>query len=523
MLPATLTIALALTGAGSPAHALGATPPPTSSPAAAPAPAAPRTAIPARGPAQIRITETRVGRPIPSGFLGLSMELGSLYAYAGNDPHAVNPVFTRLIDDLVPGQSPVLRIGGDSTDRTWWPVPGMATPPWASYTLTPNWAAVAKALAQAIHGRLILGINLLANSTTIAATEADALLNGIGRQHIAAFEIGNEPEQYSTLAWYHTSNGTPVTARPAGYDFQTYLQEANQIRSALPKLPLAGPATGSLSWLSHLPALLAGEPGLKQVTFHRYPLNRCVTNPSSPLYPTVPRLLSSSSSEGLLRGVGQYVTLAHRHGDTFRVDELNAVTCGGEPGVSDTFAAGLWELDTQFWMARTGVDAVDVHIHPEAPAGQLFTFQDQAGRWSGSVRPQYYGLLMFSQAAPAGARLLRTSGPAPGQLRTWATLAPGGVIRVVLINDSLTSASTALVHPPATAVHPPATAGRATLERLQAPSAYATGGVSLGGQSFGSAGTLTGRRRAPSVRLIRGSYRVQLPAASAALLTIPAP
>ena len=76
-----------------------------------------------------------------------------------------------------------------------------------------------------------------------------------------------------------------------------------------------------------------------------------------------------------------------RKRQTLRVDELNAVTCGGEPGVSDTFAAALWELDTQFWMASTGVDAVDVHIHPGAPAGQLFTFQQQSGRWTGSVRP----------------------------------------------------------------------------------------------------------------------------------------
>ena len=304
--------------------------------------------------------------------------------------------------------------------------------------------------------------------------------------------------------------------RAAGYDFQSYLREVNQIRGALPKLPLAGPATGSLSWLSNLPALLAGEPGLKQVTYHRYPLNRCVTNPSSPLYPTVPHLLSTGASQGLVGGVGRYVTLAHRDGDTFRVDELNAVTCGGQAGVSDTFAAALWTLDTQFWMARTGVDAVDVHIHPEAPANQLFTFQQRDGRWTGSVRPQYYGLLMFAQAAPPGAHLLRLSGHAPGQLRTWATLAPDGRIRVVLINDSLTSASTVLVRPPAPA-------GSAQLERLEAPSAYATGEVSLGGQSFGSespTGTLAGQRHPPSVRLERGSYRVKLPPASAAMLTI---
>lgn len=491
----------------------------TGSPAAAiPAPAQPPvSAHSARQQIVVRVTRTELARPVPSGFLGLSMEFGSLYAYAGSNPRAPDPVFARLLANLVPGQRPVLRIGGDSTDRTWWPVSGMSTPPWVTYTLTPAWRAMARAVVETTHARLILGINLLANSTAIASTEARALLAGIGRPQIAAFEIGNEPELYSTQPWYWTAHGRPIPGRPPGYSFNTYAREVTRIRGVLPRLALAGPATGTLSWLSHLPAFLAGEPRLSQVTFHRYPLNRCLTNPSSSMYATVPHLLSAGASEGLLRGVARYAALAHRHGKSFRVDELNAVTCGGEPGVSNTFASALWTLDTQFWMLRSGVDAVDVHIHPEAPANQLFTFRRQGDRWIGSVRPQYYGLLMFAQAAPPGARLLALRGPAAGQLHSWATVAPDGRIRVVLINESLTAARTVLVRPPAPAP-------RATLERLEAPSAYATSTVTLGGQSFGSqtpTGTLAGRPRTRSLSLVDGAYRVAMPAASAATLTIP--
>ena len=228
-------------------------------------------------------------------------------------------------------------------------------------------------------------------------------------------------------------------------------------------MALAGPATGSLSWLSQLPGLQTREPGLRQVTYHRYPLNRCVRNPRSPLYPSVPHLLSRASSAGLVAGMARWVTLAHRHGEAFRVDELGAVTCGGMPGVSDTFASALWTLDTAFWMARTGVDGVDVHVHPEAPANQLFTFTRAHDRWTGAVRPQYYGLLLFAQAAPPGARLLRLAGAGSGALRAWATLGRDRRVRVVLINDSLTRAWTVLVTPPAPG-------GAAALERLRAPS-----------------------------------------------------
>jgi hypothetical protein len=468
----------------------------------------------------IRVTGREIGRPIPSGFLGLSIEFGSLYPYAGADPRAPNPLFVRLIDQLAPGQRPVLRIGGDSTDRTWWPVRGMARPPWATYTLTRAWATEARALADVTHARLILGINLLANSTTIAAAEASGLVRRIGRRRIAALEIGNEPELYSTQAWYYGGSGQPLTGRPRGYGFGVYVREVERVRSALPPIALAGPATGSLGWLSDLGALFAAEPRLRQVTVHRYPLNRCVAEPRSPLYPSVTHLLSLGASRGLAQGMGRFAALAHRHGATFRVDELNAVTCGGEPGVSNTFAAALWTLDTQFSMAAAGADAVDVHIHPEAPANQLFTFVRPHGRWIGAVRPQYYGLLMFARAAPPGARLLRIAGPPPGRVRAWATLGLDGRIRVVLINNSLWDATTVRVRGPGRSA-----AGVATLERLLAPSAHATGGVTLAGQSFGSktvTGTLRGRLRALTVKPARGGYRVRLPAASAAMLTMPA-
>jgi hypothetical protein len=124
---------------------------------------------------------------------------------------------------------------------------------------------------------------------------------------------------------------------------------------------------------------------------------------------------------------------------------------------------------------------------------------------------------MFAQAAPAGSRLLRVVSGSEGPLRAWATRAPDRHIRVLLINDSLTSSAVAVVRTP---VAP----GPASLERLRAASAYATSGVTLGGRTFGAA-TPTGVL-APAVPQPvtprAGAYSVTLPAGSAALLTLPA-
>ena len=74
----------------------------------------------------ISLPAKATGRRVPNGFLGLSLEFSAVRAYTGSDPGAINPVFEQLIRNLSPGQAPVLRIGGDSTDRSYAPSPGVS-------------------------------------------------------------------------------------------------------------------------------------------------------------------------------------------------------------------------------------------------------------------------------------------------------------------------------------------------------------------------------------------------------------
>jgi hypothetical protein len=67
----------------------------------------------------------------------------------------------------------------------------------------------------------------------------------------------------------------------------------------------------------------------------------------------------------------------------------------------------------------------------------------------------------------------------------------------------------------------PPSSAPAELAWLRAPSASATGGVTLGGQSFGaesSTGAL-GSQQAQPVAQLFGSYEIEPPPASAAVLT----
>ena len=87
----------------------------------------------------------------------------------------------------------------------------------------------------------------------------------------------------------------------------------------------------------------------------------------------------------------------------------------------------------------------------------------------------------------------------------------------MLIND-------APAHAQRVAVRVPGRAEVATIERLAAPSLGATTGVKIGGQTFGAhtmTGVPSGREDLVSLAPVAGEYVMRMPAASAALLTIP--
>ena len=371
------------------------------------------------------------------------------------------------------------------------------------------------ALARAVGARLILGLNFEANSRVLAAAEEWAMLNVIGPRQIEAFELGNEPELYSSFTWYRTPAGTSVTGRPAGWNFAQFNRDFAHVAAALGQAPLGGPTVGGRSWLN-LGQFLAAEPRLALVSLHRYPLFGCFNGPGSPTYPTIANLLSTSASRGLADSLARDVATAHARGLPLRSDEMNSVSCGNGYGTANVFASALWALDALFQMARVGVDGVNIHTAPVYP-NRLFTVKRVKSHWQAMVAPEYYGLQMFAQAAPAGSHLLRVSGTR-GEVGVWATRARGGEIHVVLINDDT-------VHAQKLVVRVLRASGTGSLERLEAPSVHATHGVTLGGRTFGArtrTGVLPQPSRTVALKSRAGEYVVRMPAASAAMLTLAA-
>jgi hypothetical protein len=462
------------------------------------------------------VATTPSGPSMPEGFVGVSFEVRAVHQYTGNNPLAIDPVLLNLLKGLAPDQQPIIRIGGNSTDGSWWPLKGVIPPGGIYYPITTGWLRTTKALAADLSAKLILGINLAAGRPAIAAAEGRAFMSGIGSKYIDALEIGNEPNLYPVFSWYKDRNGHVYRSRSRSYGLDDYIQQFKQWAKVLPNVALAGPAASNPKWMAKLSSFVTAAPRLGLVTYHRYPLRACTTDPQDPSFPSIPNLLADSSSAGLAAGVKSFVTVAGKHKLPLRIGEMNSASCQGAKGVSDTFASALWALDTMFNFAKVGVQGVNFHMLPGSNY-ELFTpSQTSSGTWQAVVHPEYYGLTLFAQAFPPGAQLLNVKAP-PGPTKVWATKAADGTIHVVVINQD-----TVNEHDVAVTVPGQTTPG--AIESLTAPSISATSGVSLGGQTFGAetaTGTLPGPTLTTPAAPAGGVYTIPAPAASAEMLTIP--
>jgi hypothetical protein len=418
--------------------------------------------------------------------------------------------FVDLLRNLSPGAPVLLRLGGNSGDDSWWPIPGTKKLPYL-YTLTPQWGANVRALLTALGGRAILGLNLEAGSRIVSAEVTD-FDQYVGANLIDAFELGNEPEFYS---WTQVGRRGRSYDPTAAYDkrFAYYGKVFSRIDSALGGAPLAGPGTGSANWLPRLGTVLGDMPHLKLVTVHAYPMKNCTRLARL----SVSGFFARTSIQGLADAVHGMVKAAAAHGEPLRVDEINGVTCGGKAGFSNSFAEALWALNVlpALWQAGVqGVNFQTINGGFSRNYNQMITAKHSASGWSVSVQPEYYGLLTFASAAPAGSHLLRISNPGLAHFYQFAVRAPDGSERVVLTNVGSVARTVG--------VTASRTRGTGSLSLLSARSLSATGGTTLAGQRLSSrTGQLTGTPRQTLVRAnAKGVYAVRVPAHAAAILTL---
>ncbi|MFL5829142.1 MAG: glycosyl hydrolase family 79 C-terminal domain-containing protein [Solirubrobacteraceae bacterium] len=448
---------------------------------------------------------------VPRSFLGLSTEYWTLPFYQGHLPLLERVLSLLHVSD---GGPMIVRIGGDSADHTFWVTKMQPMPRWA-FRIGPSWLRLPGLLAARDHVRLLLDLNLVTGSSPGAARWARAANRYLPRGSIMGFEIGNEPDIYDRWQWLaQLGRGREAAALPRRLSAGTYLNDfrayAHVLAHVAPHVPLVAPALANpavdVGWLG---GLIAGaHPGLGLVSVHRYPYSACVRRRSAS-YPSIPRVLSDNATVGLARSIAPAVRLAQHAHLPIRLTELNSVTCGGLRGVSDTFATALWAPDALFQLVKAGVDGANIHVRAfTANAAFVIT------RRGLIARPLLYGMILFARALGPDARLVPvrlSSSHRSLQLKVWAIRVGPGVWHVLLISKGAQGARVDLRLP---------ASGPATVQRLQAPTVSARGGMTLAGQQLDRAGRWRGSFVSQALAPGRGGYSVTVPRFSAALVTV---
>jgi hypothetical protein len=457
--------------------------------------------------------------PIPRSFAGFSIEYWSATDYFGA-PGNPNAPFIQLLETLGEGDvgTPSIHLGGNSADETWWNPDGKPRPAGVLIDATPDYLSTFAPVAARSGAQFFLGGNLAISDPANAVSFLQAAIAALPPGKVGAYEIGNEPDLYGRAATFQVGGKTitRIQHRPPQYelpqylaDLDTYIAPLNAARApGWPPLAVGGFARHA--WQVRSDTVLDHVPNRNVGYFqaHAYPLNRC-RYPNPPAARWRRQLLSAPGTLPVAR-MTRLVRDVRSRGVAARLSELNSSTCGGAPGVSDSFASALWSADVLFGMAQAGVAGVNLHSW----SGAWYSPIDFSGGQT-RVRPLLYGMLFFDRAVQNGARLLNVKQRRSDPVKVWATRDAGRVVRVALINKDPR-------HARVVQVKLPRGLGTGTLEWLRARTLASQSGVTLGGQSFESGGfdgRLHGIRKSTRVKPKRRVYAARLPAASAALLT----
>ena len=421
----------------------------------------------------------------------------------GTAQTGVNNIYRQLVQNLLnPGTPFYIRIGGGSTDKSGEP--------------TATTVAAFFDLAKALPVQFSLGLNLGANNVQLAQDQASNFVASMPPGSLKGLELGNEPDNYPGMG-----------LRPATYAFTDYLSEFATWNAAIaPMLPqnvkLMGPSLATVWHLQqNLPSFeQANANNVSIMTAHNYGGFEENATGIPTVFPA-DYLLYDSTVTKPIAGLQAIASSVHNTGQIFRIDETNSIDQGGTMGISNTFSAALWAVDSMFAEATAGVDGVN--FHGMSGCGYCaFTFgtQNIGGKNTfrlQQVAPLYYGMLFFHQATANSAQLLpvTVSSAAAANVKVWATVDASGTVQVAILNKDETFAGNISVTVPGY--------GAGTAIRMVAPNFNADSGIVFGGQTFDNSfdGNPIGSQATESFTPTNSVYTIPVQPVSAVLLTLP--
>ena len=452
----------------------------------------------AQSPVALRIDAAAPGKPIPANFIGLSFETGSLqYNSAGVDGYLFDSSNKQLLTLFRNLGVADLRIGGNSVDRNK-----------AGYIPAPKDIDALFRFAKAAHVNVIYSLRLLNGNPKEDASAAKYVWNNY-QKYLAAFAIGNEPNLYK---------GADPEIKDEASFFTKWNRFDEAIGDAVPGARIGGPDNGTAgaTWAAYLAGHKRDSKNPAFIFAHYYVGGGTRGRPAQAL---IDEMLSQSWDT--VRYPAYYAkigALASSDGLPYRLTELNSFVAPfpGTWGGNNSFATALFALDCMHWWAAHGAGGVNFHTVVGKYNGTIY--RDAKGDYQ--VYPMGYGIQAFDVGGHGREEPVAITNPDNVNLTAYAVVDASKSLFVTVINrehgNGARSSSVTIVAK--------GMARRKVMAMfLTAPGgdAGATSDVTLGGAAITNDAPWHGRWTAlkPGVS---GSYRVTVPAASAAIVKIQA-
>ncbi|KAF5319596.1 hypothetical protein D9619_008683 [Psilocybe cf. subviscida] len=347
------------------------------------------------------------------GFWGFSIEMSAISDLLGKNSTLLNVPFLNLLANLQERAGGVLiRIGGPSQETAAMvdSIPDGAntilskdtnhttqTPP---LLYTRDVFYMAGNISSKTDVKWFFGIPF--NQTSWRLTIAEEAENILG-DNLAGLQAGNEPDLYERTG-----------LRPVGYSPASYTNEVGDLLKAIDadaRIPvknnLVGPSITSAAW-SPEQVWQTGfidkfKSRLRALTVQKYPTNNCAAQFGTG-HPVDPQsvLPDFLTHKGIVELVSPYEgtqTLAQGANLPLMMFETNTASCGGFPGISDSYTAALWAIDYGLQLAQANFTNGLLQAGAQGTFYNPFTAPPSNQSSSGwTVGPVYYSALVLAEA-----------------------------------------------------------------------------------------------------------------------------
>ena len=163
----------------------------------------------------VSFTSSPVSPPIPADYISFSIEVDVILEWTGHSPTTTRPQFTSLMSQL---GRPTIRVGGDSSDYSWYNPSGQPYPPYRTrqfrYNITELDIHSIRNGVASYGGQAVIGVNFRDQGNAEWAIEhvrAMERVVGLNDSWLLAIEIGNEVDLSQNHVTHNRAHALPLS------------------------------------------------------------------------------------------------------------------------------------------------------------------------------------------------------------------------------------------------------------------------------------------------------------------------